>query len=1042
MSPSSRPFVGRNAEIGRAIAALDRARKGKGGLLRVIGEPGIGKTRLADELSAAAVERDVRVAWGRCWEAGAAPPFWPWTQIVRSLGLESGLSALTGASPPTATVRSASPSEAEQARFQLFAAVASALGRAASATPCLIVLDDLHAADVPSLVLLRFVARGLRASRLLVLATHREIEARVREEVGEHLSKLSREGETIALQRLAEDDVTEWLRSVGRPTNAARRVHEATEGNPLFVQEVLEVFRDAGTSIGVPDAVHGAIAEHLARLSAGARALLGAMAVIGREAPRAEIAGLAEATLADVDAAVREASTLGVVDARGARAVAFRHILLRDELYDRLDASRRTELHARLASMLGERATRGDDDAMLRAAHHELEAALAGGRATHAIASARRAAARAMERVAYEQAADLLGRAVMLLEASSLRGDALEGELLVDWGEALILSGAGPRGREVCARGAAIAKAVGADGLVVRAALVYGSEVVPGRRDETMVSLLRDALTALGPHASATRARVMARLSTALMPTTGDPEEPGRLACEAIAMAREAGDEDALLHALYFASGPLVPRLDARERLALTTEAVQLAERLGRPAMAATVYPWVIAGELDVGSAHGSDRAIEGLARLVARTPQPTYRVRLPIARATRASLEARWSDAERHIAEADALAQQSEVPLPGLLVAFARLGLHYARGDGAAMAADYPAASTVFRTFPVGRLADALWVAMQARAERGDLDAARAFVRRQLTEVRPVIEAGAPLWGAAVAAATLVGARDLAADLEALIGRYPERNELFWLVGWAGTLGPRSLLLADFDALLGRTDSARRRYDAAIALATSIGAHAYAARATARRERLDAPARTSSGPPRPPPPAPTRPYDAAAPAPLPALALVADGETWRLCSGSSALHLRASKGLSYLATLLAHPNEEIHVTWLVGAGDEAWGDAGPMLDEAAKAAYRRRATDLRETIEEADARGDAATSEAAREELDTLANELARAVGLGGRDRKAASAVERMRINVQRRLRDAIARISAQDAALGKHLETSVRTGAFCSYVPALIRR
>src|SRR5258706_11667332 len=112
------------------------------------------------------------------------------------------------------------------------------------------------------------------------------------------------------------------------------------------------------------------------------------------------------------------------------------------------------------------------------------------------------------------------------------------------------------------------------------------------------------------------------------------------------------------------------------------------------------------------------------------------------------------------------------------------------------------------------------------------------------------------------------------------------------------------------------------------------------------------------------------------------------------------------------------------------------------MLDEAAKAAYGRRATALRAAIEEADARGDVTASEAAREELEALANEMARAVGLNGRDRKAASPVEHMRVNVQRRLRDAIARVTAQDEAIGRHLEKTVRTGVFCSYVPALFRR
>src|SRR5262249_5288491 len=153
----------------------------------------------------------------------------------------------------------------------------------------------------------------------------------------------------------------------------------------------------------------------------------------------------------------------------------------------------------------------------------------------------------------------------------------LEGELLVDWGEALILSGAGSQGRDVCARGAEIAKKVGASELVVRAALVYGSVAVYARRDERMVSLLRDALEAVGPQASPKRAHVMARLSTALFPPTGDREEPGRLAREAIAMARSTGDETSLLHALYFGTSVLTSLLDSRERLAISTEAVQLA---------------------------------------------------------------------------------------------------------------------------------------------------------------------------------------------------------------------------------------------------------------------------------------------------------------------------------------------------------------------------------------------------------------------------------------------------------------------------------
>jgi hypothetical protein len=275
------------------------------------------------------------------------------------------------------------------------------------------------------------------------------------------------------------------------------------------------------------------------------------------------------------------------------------------------------------------------------------------------------------------------------------------------------------------------------------------------------------------------------------------------------------------------------------------------------------------------------------------------------------------------------------------------------------------------------------------------------------------------------MALALAIEADDVVAELEPALAKHAALGcTLVWLPSCAATLGPVSLLRADAAARLGRRDDALRHYDASIAFTESLGADAYTAIAREHRARV-------GGVPRAPAPR-------TASAPPPAIALVPDGEMWRLTAGDEVVLLKASKGLAYLAALLAHPHEELHVTQIVGAGDEALGDAGPVLDEAAKAAYRARASDLREALDEATARGDAGRAEKAREELDALGEELARAVGLGGRDRKAGSVVERMRVNVQRRLRDAIDRVAAQSPTLGRYLEASVRTGAFCSYAPA----
>jgi hypothetical protein len=170
-------------------------------------------------------------------------------------------------------------------------------------------------------------------------------------------------------------------------------------------------------------------------------------------------------------------------------------------------------------------------------------------------------------------------------------------------------------------------------------------------------------------------------------------------------------------------------------------------------------------------------------------------------------------------------------------------------------------------------------------------------------------------------------------------------------------------------------------------------------------------------------------------PAAASSMALRRVGEVWSLEAGETRITLVDSKGMKYLEALVLAPHRQVHVLELAGIDDE--GDAGPALDEKAKRAYRARAEELRARLEEATAWNDAGRIESARRELDDLGTELARAFGLGGRERRAGSPTERARINVQRRLRDAIRRVGEQDAALGRHLELSVKTGLFCMYAP-----
>jgi tetratricopeptide (TPR) repeat protein len=163
------------------------------------------------------------------------------------------------------------------------------------------------------------------------------------------------------------------------------------------------------------------------------------------------------------------------------------------------------------------------------------------------------------------------------------------------------------------------------------------------------------------------------------------------------------------------------------------------------------------------------------------------------------------------------------------------------------------------------------------------------------------------------------------------------------------------------------------------------------------------------------------------------------EGDYWSVVFEGRTARLRDSKGLQYLARLLAEPGREFHAVDLVAAGRTTpdGGDAGALLDRRAKEAYRRRLAEIEEDVEEARATGDLPRAAQAEAEREFLARELARAVGLGGRDRRAGSASERARSAVTRAIRQGLARIREHHAALGEHLDRTIRTGTYCAYLP-----
>jgi non-specific serine/threonine protein kinase len=233
---------------------------------------------------------------------------------------------------------------------------------------------------------------------------------------------------------------------------------------------------------------------------------------------------------------------------------------------------------------------------------------------------------------------------------------------------------------------------------------------------------------------------------------------------------------------------------------------------------------------------------------------------------------------------------------------------------------------------------------------------------------------------------------------------------------GGLSTFAPSHLLAGRLAALTGKRDAALAHYEKALAFAKELGARAFVLNTERALSQLGETVKPK-------------------PAPAAAVALERRGEMWSFTSGRRTVLMKDTKGFTYLDALLRAPHREVHVLELAGA--EEAGDAGPLLDDRAKQEYRARAADLRNELEEATRNNDVGRVERIRNELDALAGELTRALGLGGKDRRAASTTERARINVQRRLKDAIRRVSAEDDELGRHLELSIKTGTFCMYAP-----
>jgi tetratricopeptide (TPR) repeat protein len=1094
----ARTFVGRARQLAEVGRALEAVAGGAGGLVFLSGEPGIGKTRLLDETTARAAEAGARVAWGRCWEAGAAPAYFPLATALAALWralddeerralataetapaaeLVPGLAALVPGPPPEA-------GDPARARFVLFEAIAAVLRGASRRAPIVLALDDLHDADRSSLALLAFLARDLRSMAVLIVGTFRDVEARLLPEVGAELARIGREGVTLSLPRLDRDESAALARALAADepqhridARAADALYRTTQGNPLFIAEMLRAAastEELATPGALPGTVREVVRKRLGLLADDARAVLEAASALGDDLVGAHVAEALGRPLEAVEAALGAAVTAGVVVAPAAgRHPRFSHALFREALYRDLPASRRRELHAAIFAAL-ERRHAGDPRAPeAELAHHALE----GGPALleKAVAHGGRAAAAALDVAAYEDALGLLER----LDAQVVEqaGDArLRGESALALGLARIRAGDMKGGKEACGHAVELARVAGDGALFARAALGVGSEFVVALVDPALIALLEEALRRLPPGDSPLRVGVLARLAAALQPST-EPAHPIALAREAIAAARRLGDDVALLGALHGGMAAMMDYVAPAERVPLNREIEALAARLGDRAKRRRAHARLVFDHMLLPDLAGAMIHAEAYGRLADETRLPYHRWRAPLMRAMLLDVEGRFGEAAPLVDEAEALSAASGDRESYRALSTYRVAASFSAHDDAGLRAALPRALTAWDDLPGGHELRIMHEGLVAAYEE-DAEAARRIVGRA-SEQSLLYAADISIQALFAIAVVAAGDQVRAARLYERIG--PHADELM-SAGMSGYsfFGVGSHYLGLLAACLGRWDEADAHFGAALPVLLGMGARPLAARLrydwaraslargrnedrvrarglldpagheaeamgmmglVARVRRLQ----TASGEALPAA-APAAPVSAAEPAPL---ALRREGEYWTIEWSGPAVRLRDSRGLQILAALVASPDRDIHALELASpgaahdvAGAPDGGDAGELLDEEARAAYRERIEELRDTITEAESFNDAARAERARSELEALTAELARATGLGGRSRRAGSSAERARVAVQRRVKDALARIEEAAPDLGRHLAPRVYTGVFCSYRPNEPRR
>jgi DNA-binding CsgD family transcriptional regulator len=837
--PMRTELVGRERELAALVEHFESALAAHPRVVVCRGEPGIGKTRMAEELTGLAAARDVPVAWGPAAESSGAPPYWPWRQVLRAVSACVDVAKIADKLGVLPDLMRLAPevfgaprgdrggSGSSEDRFRLFDAVARLVSDVTANAPWVVVLDDAHRADFGSLLMLHHVVRTLTGERLLVMVNHRDTEP-VHDVL---VTGLAREPVTrrIDLRGLAAPAVSKQLTAlVGRPVATAQvsRVHAVTGGNPFFVGEMGWALAEAGPAaspVEVPPSVLQTINERLQRLPPKSVWLLGAASIVGREFPLEVVARMVGepvlGCLGQLDDAVaaRLIEPTAMLDEHR-----FLHVLVRDAIEAGLGTAERVQLHRSAAEALEELHAGRLEPHLSDLARHWAAAAVLGerGRATSWI---RRAAGEAVKRLSYEEGVRLY-RLALDVGGGEL-ADLDRCQLLLALGAAQSLSGDHPGRLHACRSAADLARSMARPDLVAEAALTLdggdGAEA-----DRLVRRLCEEVLRWLGPQPSSLRARMAAGLARACI-YLDDVDAAARASEQALAVANQCDDRAALVATLRARQLVRCDPDGTDERFDLAAQLLEIGREASDPESQMWAHLWRIDAMFQRGDLAGVGRELDPLAWCVNEMGGPVARWHLLRCRATHAQAQARFADAIRLANEGftkliplSAWVRDAVLAMTGHHIGPKASGAATAYGlDGAVAARDFcPAFGAIYSLSPAYVL-----ISAGRRAEAAELYRALGPV----AQWRPTTHGATVSYALGIVVAVALEATEDVAVLRGLLAHY-RGHHVAGGAGAAGYLGPVELYLGFAARYLGLLDDAVADLDYARQACAANGAAGY----------------------------------------------------------------------------------------------------------------------------------------------------------------------------------------------------------------------